>query len=79
MISLAELLIMNSKNGDLVGGGNVYLEFVRAVAQETQIQDVLELCVAGPQEGGDYKARHLQGYVNCQELGLGLTRRKGAS
>ena len=34
MISLAELLIMNSKNGDLVGGGNIYLEFVRAVAPE---------------------------------------------
>lgn len=56
---------MNSKNGDLVGGGNVYLEFVRAAAQETQIQDVLELCAAGPQVGGDYKVRHLQGYVNC--------------
>ena len=65
MISLAELLIMNSKNGDLVGGGNVYLEFVRAAAQEKQIQDVLELCAAGPQVGGDYKVRHLQGYVNC--------------
>ena len=65
MISLAELLITNSKNGDLVGRGNVYLEFVRAVAQQTQIQDVLELCAAGPQVGGDYKVRHLQGYVNC--------------
>ena len=37
----------------------------RAVAQQTQIQDVLELCAAGPQVGGDYKVRHLQGYVNC--------------
>ena len=51
MISLAELLIMNSKNGDLVGRGRVYLGLVGAVAQETQIQDVLELYAAGPQVG----------------------------
>ena len=65
MISLVELLIMNSRNGDLVGGGNVYLGFVRAVAQETKIQDVLELCAAGPQWEEIIKVKHLQGYVHC--------------
>lgn len=45
-------------------GGMFIWGFVRAVAQETKIQYVLE-CAAGPQWEEIIKVKHLQGYVNC--------------
>ena len=44
----------NSKGRDPVEAKKkgIYLGFVRTAAQETQLQEVLELCSAGLQNGG---------------------------
>ena len=42
----------NVRNGELIEMKGVYLGFVRPAAQETQIQEALELCSPRLQNGG---------------------------
>ena len=55
-------------------GKSVIPAKLRTIAQGTQIQEVLELCSAGQQNG---ESKKQQNYINCQELGLELVRSKG--